>query len=140
MPKDPQVTSPIAPTMAEAVGFNDRRVASSASTRSPEQGTMVPKGHAKTTTAEPSKGTAVVRPHALESGGARFRVHPPTMMPNVPEAAATQANGRVIAPTAAVHYDKDWDPSIEPVFDDAPTIADYPAGRQRLRGYTARQG
>ena len=139
MPKDPQQTSPIAPTMAEAVGFNDRRVAPD--TRgAPEQGELVGKGHAKHSMADPSMGTANARVQGMEVSNARFRVHPPTTMPNVPESAATQANGRIIGPTAAVHYDKDWDPSIDEVFNDAPTIADAPQGAHRLRGYTARQG
>lgn len=139
MPKDPQQTSPIAPTMAQAVGFNDRRVVAD-DRGAPQQGDLVGKGHAKNPMADPSMGTANSRAQSLESSNARFRVHPPSTMPNVPESAATQANGRIIAPTAAVHYDKDWDASTGEVFDDAPTIADYPAGRQRLRGYTARQG
>lgn len=139
MPKDPQQTSPIAPTMAEAVGFNDRRVVAD-DRGAPQQGDLVGKGHAKNPAADPAVGTATSRAQSLESSSARFRVHPPSTMPNVPESAATQANGRVIAPSAAVHYDKDYDPSIDEVFNDAPTISDYPAGRQRLRGYTTRQG
>lgn len=136
MPQDPQTVSPIAPTMAEAVGFNDRRVTSDA--REPKQGELVGKGHAKNSMADASTGTAVARSASLEANGSRNRVHPPTTMPNVPQAAATQANGRVIAPTAAVHYDKDYDPGVEQGFDDAPTIGDYPAGRQRLRGFTSK--
>lgn len=138
MPKDPQQVSPLAP-LAESVGFNDRRVQPGYSA-APEQGDLVEKGHAKHPLADPSLGSATSRVQGMEVGGARYRVHPPNTTLTVPEAAATQANGRVVGPSAAVHYDKDWDPSIDAVFNDAPTVADYPAGRQRLRGYTARQG
>lgn len=139
MPKDPQTASPIAPTMAEAVGFNDRRVAAD-DRGAPQQGDLVEKGHAKYPMADPSAGTATVRPHALEAGSARFRVHPPSTMPNVPEAAATQANGRIVAPSAAVHYEKDYSPDVEAAFDDGPVITDAPPGAHRLRGFTARNG
>lgn len=139
MPKDPQTTSPIAPTMAEAVGFNDRRV--SADTRgAPQQGDLVGKGHARNSMADHSVGSATIRPQALEANSARYRVHPPHTMPNVPESAATQANGRIVASSAAVHYEKDYSPDVEAAFDDGPVIAGAPPMAHRLRGFTARNG
>lgn len=127
-------SAPLAPTMAQAIGFNDRRIATSSD--GPSEGTLVESGHAKHSGADPALGTASVRPHVMEAGGANFRVHPPFTQPNSPEAAATQANGRVVPPSAAVHYDKDYHPDVEAAFEDAPVIGDVPAGSHRIRGYT----
>lgn len=133
-------TSPLAPTMAQAIGFNDRRWHTDPETGAPEEGTLVESGHAKHSMADPSMGTANVRPHTMEAGGANFRVTPQTTMPNVPYAAATQANGRIVPPSAAVSYDKDYTPDTEAAFEDAPVVGDVPAGSHRIRGYTQKQG
>lgn len=129
---------PLAPTMAQAIGFNDRRVVEEKG--APQEGTLVEAGHSKHSMADPSQGTASIRPHVQESGGASFRVHPPMTQPNVPYASATQANGRVVPPSQAVHYDKDYHPDVEAAFEDAPVIGDVPAGSHRIRGYTQKQG
>lgn len=136
MPQDPQRVSPIAPVMADAIGFHDRRF--DVYGPPPEQGMMVPKGHAKDPMADPSIGTATTPFPVLERNGARFRVHPPHFAPNQPESAMTESAGRVVPPTAALSFDGDYDAEVEMSFDDAPVIAGYGPGHHRQRGYTTK--
>jgi hypothetical protein len=124
--------------MAELAGFNDRRFNAREGSR-PTQGTLVPKGHSKVSS-DPSQGTARSRSQVMEVGGARYRVEPPGMLPpaNTPFSDATQANGRIVRPSAAVSRDKDYTGYEEDAFEDASVVAGVDTSRQRLRGYTTR--
>lgn len=128
---------PIAPTHAEAIGFNDRRY--SVEKPPPAHGTLVPNGNAKLSQ-DPSEGTATSRTQVLERSGARYRVHPPTAAVNVPYAAATQANGRIVGAAPATDYagSKEYGPGTEGEFDDAPVAASRAPGSHRMRGWTQR--
>lgn len=130
--------SPLSPTMAEAIGFNDRRFNAREGT-TPGEGTLVPKGHAKVSS-DPSQGTANARVQTTERAGARFRVHPVTGTVNQPYSAATQANGRVVASHLATDYvgSGDYGGDEQDAFDDAGVIAGYPSRHHRIRGFTAR--
>lgn len=129
--------SPLSPTMAQAVGFNDRRVLSN--TPREHQGTLVPNGHAKVPI-DPSEGSKANRVQTVERAGARYRVHPLTGTINQPYSAATQANGRVINSDIATDYvgSGDYGGGEEAAFEDAAVIAGYPPRHHRIRGFTAR--
>ncbi|HET7110169.1 MAG TPA: hypothetical protein VFI41_04815 [Gemmatimonadales bacterium] len=84
--------SPLAPTMA---GGMPQGVVGGSPSASPERGTLRKKGNAKG--GEPGgPGVKKQRVQSYERHGARQRVEVPLRLPQVPEAAATQANGRVI--------------------------------------------
>lgn len=128
---------PIAPTQAEALGFNDRRY--NVEKPPPAHGTLVQGGHSKVSQ-DPSEGTATSRTQVMERSGARYRIHPPVFTPNVPFAAATQANGRIVGGAPATDYagSKEYGPGTEAEFDDAPTISSRAPGSHRMRGWTQR--
>lgn len=130
---------PLAPTKAEALGFNDRRY--SVEKPPPAHGTLVSSGHAKLSR-DPSEGTATTRSQVLERSGARYRIHPPVFTPNVPFAAATQANGRIVGAAPATDYagSREYGPGTEGEFEDAPVASSRAPGSHRLRGWTLRQG
>ena len=128
---------PLAPTKAEAIGFNDRR--HDVSKSAPEQGTLVEKGHSKVS-ADPSQGTANVKTQVMERGGARYRVHPQTSAPNTPYSAATQANGRIVGGAPATDYvgDGDYGGGEVGEFEDASVAGSREPGAHRIRGWTQR--
>lgn len=129
--------SPLSPTMAQAVGFNDRRVLSGDPRQT--QGTLVPNGHAKVPI-DPSEGSKMNRIQTVERAGARYRVHPLTGTINQPFSGATQANGRVVRSDIATDYvgSGDYGGGEDDAFDDAAVIAGYPLRHHRIRGFTAR--
>lgn len=128
---------PLAPTKAEALGFNDRRF--DVSKPAPGEGTLVPDGHAKVS-ADPSQGTATSRTQVYERSGARYRVHPPTGGVNQPYSAATQANGRIVGAPPATDYagHGDYGGGEVPEFEDATVAAGREPGVHRVRGWTMR--
>lgn len=81
--------SPLAPTMAGGTpqGIYGGPVA-------PERGTLVRRKN--TQAGEPGGGKKANRVQVYERQGARQRIEIPLRMPQVPEAAPTQANGRII--------------------------------------------
>ncbi|MCA1783596.1 MAG: hypothetical protein ABR616_15795 [Dermatophilaceae bacterium] len=127
---------PLAPTKAEAIGFNDRRYDVSKS--APEEGTSVVKGHSKVSN-DPSQGTANARVQ-VPINGARYRVHPQTTAPNTPYSAATQANGRIVGGAPATDYTGSGDYGGGEVgeFTDATVAAGRGPGEHLIRGWTQR--
>ena len=130
---------PLAPTLAEAIGFHDRRYDPVHSRET--HGIETQKGHSKVS-ADPSDGTANTRAATMETSGARYRVHPPVFMPNHDSPAATQANGRIVGDGAVTDYvgHGDYGGGEQGAFDDAAVATSNPPGSQRLRGWTARNG
>ena len=128
---------PLAPTKAEAIGFNDRR--HDVSKSAPGEGTLVSKGHSKVSS-DLSQGTANVKPQVMERGGARYRVHPPTTSVNQPFSAATQANGRIVGAPPATDYagTKDYGGGEVSEFEDATVAGSREPGAHRIRGWTMR--
>jgi hypothetical protein len=131
--------SPLSPTMAQAIGFNDRRNFNAREGSAPTEGTLVPRGHSKVAI-DPSEGTANARGQTLERSGARYRVHPLTGTVNQPYSAATQSTGRVVASHLASDYvgHGDYGGDEQDAFDDAAVIGGYGPGYHRVRGFTAR--
>ena len=129
---------PLAPTKAEAIGFNDRRY--DVSKAAPEQGTLVQAGHSKHSDADPSRGTATSRGQTMERSGARYRVHPPTGGVNQPYSAATQANGRIVGGGPVTDYagHGDYSGGEEGEFEDASVAGSREPGAHRIRGWTQR--
>jgi hypothetical protein len=84
--------SPLAPTMA---GGMPQGVVGGSPSAAPERGTLRKKGNSKG--GEPGgPGVKKNRVQSYERQGARQRVEVPLRMQAVPEAAPTQANGRII--------------------------------------------
>lgn len=94
------------------------------SAKQPEKGTLVSRAPmSKNPMGDPSVGTARFRAQALERSGAQFRVTPNVFPPVMPEAAATQANGRIITSRPAVMRDKRYSPAVNENFQDAAVVA-----------------
>lgn len=130
--------SPLSPTMAQAIGFNDRRFNAREGV-APSEGTLVKKGHSKVPI-DPSEGTKSNRVQTVEKAGARYRVHPVTGTVNQPFSGATQANGRVVSSHLASDYvgSGDYGGDEEDAFEDAGVIAGYAPGYHRVRGWTSK--
>jgi hypothetical protein len=88
--KGKEKRSPMAPTMA--AGIPQGVVGGSPSAR-PERGTLRPRGNRQ---AGDLGGPAGHRQGLLEPQGPRMRIEIPLRYPQVPEAAPTQANGKLI--------------------------------------------
>lgn len=94
------------------------------SAKQPERGQLVSrKPMSKNPMGDPSVGTARFRAQALEKSGAQYRVTPNVFPAPMPEAQATQANGRIITSRPAVMRDRRYSPAVEENFEDAATIA-----------------
>lgn len=94
------------------------------SAKQPEKGQLVSRAPmSKNPMGDPSVGTARFRAQALEKSGAQYRVTPNVLPPQMPEAAATQANGRIITSRPAVMRDRRYSPAIGENFQDAAVIA-----------------
>lgn len=83
--------SPLAPTMAGGMPQGVRGQDPSAA---PERGKLIKKGNRQA--GEPAGATKRNRIQSYERHGARQRIEIPLRLPAVPEAAPTQANGRII--------------------------------------------
>lgn len=119
-------SKPLAPHPQEEKGPRAYQATSDivASHKQPEKGQLVSRAPmSKNAMGDPSVGTARFRAQALERTGAQYRVTPNVYSPRMPEAAATQANGRIITSRPAVMRDLRWSPAVEENFEDAAVIA-----------------
>jgi hypothetical protein len=85
--------SPLAPTMA---GGMPQGVLGGSPSAAPERGKLIKKGNRQAGEPAMGGGGTGTRVQSYERHGARHRVQIPLRLPTVPEAAPTQANGRVI--------------------------------------------
>jgi hypothetical protein len=85
--------SPLGPTMA---GGMPQGVVGGSPSAAPERGKLVKKGNRQAGEPAAGGGGTGTRVSSYERHGARQRVEVPLRLPAVPEAAPTQANGRVI--------------------------------------------
>lgn len=118
---------PTAPTPEEGLGTGPQEAMNIQG--SPDNvGTPVQKGHSKNPVADPSRGTANPRDYG-EAQGASRRIRPATRYPQAPQAAATQARGRIITTRPAVMQDQtDYPGEVGQHFQAAPQIAQGESG------------